>query len=652
MNNDKKLNDSFLRENEYIFKKYKPIKKIGKGTFGNIYSTIRLEDKNVFAIKTEKKNAEIKTLQSEAIYLFTLQGFGIPKYITYGHTKKYNVLIETLLDKSLFYIYIKRRILCGITDACFIGMQLLDRLEWIHSKDIIYRDVKPENFLIGINDPNVIYVVDFGLCKKYRSSKTGKHMLPKLTKKFNGTLRYASLNVVKGKESSRRDDLISLGYMLIYLIKRELPWEADFKKLNRERYFNLLLSKDTDGFGRLFNNIPSEIKEFVKYSKNLKFEQDPDYAYLRSLFNKLFLSKNIDYGKLTFSFIHSKDKKLLGMPRNNSTRKESPQYRILQNIKRERSKRQILSNVSFSNINSDSKNCSPISTNANKIILYSNNMKSSKFTRSEKDLRSDTNSNNLINVFKTINSKKKEIVRPTSKYHLKKRNKITINTSENYTLNSVFNNNDSYSDNRPKNYFKIDKKEKKTTYSNNKEEKETAFNAFQIKRILKNSRSLNITPNISYKSSFRKINRSNYMNKNKNNNNQIVSHIGNKSILFNNNMTYKSPLLKNYSAKNNEGIKIRYKEPIKNVKKFQKKQINLTSYMIPKPMDIASLNINKKRKFDPFSGDINDINFVFINNNIKISPKQNKKIQLTHSNTLKEIKDRFINNGFQTYNNY
>ena len=142
------------------------------------------------------------------------------------------------------------------------------------------------------------------------------------------------------------------------------------------------------------------------------------------------------------------------------------------------------------------------------------------------------------------------------------------------------------------------------------------------------------------------------MNKNRNNNNQIVSHIGNKSILFNNNMKYKSPLLKNCSAKNNEGIKIRYKEPIKNVKKFQKKQINLTSYMIPKPMDIASLNINKKRKFDPFSGDINDINFVFINNNIKISPKQNKKIQLTHSNTLKEIKDRFINNGFQTYNNY
>jgi casein kinase I family protein HRR25 len=397
MKDNKNLDDSFLKENEYIFKKYKPIKKIGKGTFGNIYSTIRLKDKNVFAIKTEKINANYKTLKSEAIYLFTLQGFGIPKYITYGHTKKYNILIETLLDKSLFFIYIKRRILCDITDACFIGMQLLDRLEWIHSKDIIYRDVKPENFLIGINDPNVIYVVDFGLCKKYRSSKTGKHILPKYTKKFNGTLRYASFNVVKGKESSRRDDLISLGYMLIYLIKRDLPWEADFKNLNKERYFNLLLSKDNDGFGRLFKNIPPEIIEFVKYSKNLKFEQDPDYSYLRSLFNKLFLSKNIDYKKLTFSFIHSKDKKLLGIPRNNSTRKESPQYRILKTIKKERSKRQITS--SLSNLKNDSQSYSPISTNENKIILYSNNMNSSKFTHSEKVLRNGNNSNNYINVF-------------------------------------------------------------------------------------------------------------------------------------------------------------------------------------------------------------------------------------------------------------
>jgi len=84
--------------------------------------------------------------------------------------------------------------------------------------------MKPGNLLIGIKDPNVIYIIDYGLCKKYRSSKTGKHILPKDLKKFVGTLKYASSNVVKGKESSRRDDLISLGFVLIQLYRRNLPW--------------------------------------------------------------------------------------------------------------------------------------------------------------------------------------------------------------------------------------------------------------------------------------------------------------------------------------------------------------------------------------------------------------------------------------------
>ena len=96
-------------------------------------------------------------------------------------------------------------------------MQLLDRLEWIHSKNIIYRDIKPQNFLIGKDDPNVIYIIDFGLCKKYRSSKTGKHILPRNSGLINGTIKYISAYALSGKEPSRRDDLIALGYLLIDL---------------------------------------------------------------------------------------------------------------------------------------------------------------------------------------------------------------------------------------------------------------------------------------------------------------------------------------------------------------------------------------------------------------------------------------------------
>ena len=353
--NENQLNDRFIDENKYIFKKYKPIKKIGEGKFGNIYSTIKLKDKNVFAMKTEKRNMLTETLESEAYYLYILQGFGIPKLITYGHTKNYNILIETLLDISLHDKFFRNKKVCNIFDACLIGIQIIDRLEWIHSKNIIYRDIKPEHFLLGINDPNTIYIVDFGLCKKYRSSKTGKHVLPKLTKMFNGTLLYSSINAMKGKELSRRDDLISLGYMLVYLIKRNLPWKFD--NTSKIKFFEILNLKETDGNGELFNQIPSEFIEFIKYSKNLKFEEDPNYSYLRSLFIKILNNMNINYRTLSFSWINSKNSKLSCLPRNNSVRKSNVHNRIIKKLKEEK-RRKLIKSETFNNINFDLKNLS------------------------------------------------------------------------------------------------------------------------------------------------------------------------------------------------------------------------------------------------------------------------------------------------------
>ena len=239
------------------------------------------------------------------------------------------------MDKSLYHLFIKKNYKCQITDICLIGIQILERLEWIHSKDIVYRDVKPENFLIGINDPNVIYVVDFGLCKKFRSSKTGKHLLPRLTGKFNGTLKYASPNVIRGKEASRRDDLISLGYILIYFYKRKLPWDFNFKTISKAQYLEIMLIKETNGFGKLFEGIPKEFEEFIKYSRNLKFEQDPDYSYLRSLLSKVIFNNE----KVTFSWISSqKRENLLGIPRNRLKKTVSPQIRLLKSLEEERKK--------------------------------------------------------------------------------------------------------------------------------------------------------------------------------------------------------------------------------------------------------------------------------------------------------------------------
>jgi serine/threonine protein kinase len=328
------IKDEFLVQNK-IFEKYYPLKKIDNGSFGNIYQVRRIADNKYFAMKTEKKNAPQQTLKSEANSLLNFQGgFGFPKFIGFGQTKHFNILIETLLDKSLYKLFIKKKNKCNINDVCLIGIQILHRLEWIHSKNYIYRDIKPENFLIGINDPNVIYIVDFGLCKKYRSSKTGKHISPRSTGKFNGTLIYASPNVVRGEESSRRDDLISLGYMLIYLFKRDLPWESSFKNLDQSKYFELIYLKETDGRNELFKNIPKEFIEYIKYTRKLKFEENPNYSYLRSLFNNCLSRINTNCKSLTFSWIHFQSKRPIGEP--NTLKNNSSQYKSNKNIFKEK----------------------------------------------------------------------------------------------------------------------------------------------------------------------------------------------------------------------------------------------------------------------------------------------------------------------------
>ena len=392
-----KLNDSFLKENKLIFKKYKPLKIIGKGAFGKIYSTIRLEDKSVFAMKTEKINTPRKMLETEAYFLILLQGFGIPKLITFGHTKNYNILIETLLGETLHDIFIRTKKPCDLKNMCLIAIQLIERLEFIHSKNIVYRDVKPENFMIGIKDPNIIYIVDFGLCKKYRSSKTGKHMLPRDTKKFNGTLKYSSVNVVKGKESSRRDDLISLGYVLIFLYKRNLPWTSDFKSLNRKTYFELVMTKLTNAGGDLFKNIPKELADYVKYCQNLKFEEDPNYNYMKGFFQKILNKYNCNIKKMNFCWIKPNDKNNKSLPR----KKSNPRNRILKNLETERCRK-----IKFNSLEKNNK-CQKNSVKNKDIINNKNEYILNYYTNSIHNPNDNAN-NKLIENHSNVNHNSKQ----------------------------------------------------------------------------------------------------------------------------------------------------------------------------------------------------------------------------------------------------
>ena len=341
-----KINERQL-QNHLFFGRYKVIEKIDQGTFGEVFLGLNTKTKDKVAIKLEPKRNPLHLLQTEAFYLFMLKGFGIPKIEAYGHNEKYNILVQTLLGKSLNYLFYKNEKSFSTKDVLMMGIQIIERLKFVHSKHLIHRDVKPENFLIGYTDPYILYLIDFGLAKKYRSSRTGKHVNFSITNRYTGTARYSSLNALKGYTVSRRDDIECVAYILIFFMRGGLPWENIEGKTSVERYTKIYKLKKLITPEKLCQNLPNEICEFLKYSRSLNFEQEPDYSYCCSLFNNA-LSKMECKNDLLFSWISDKIiiKKLKEMSSSNniytekgrkknslqiydmSKRKSSPQTRI------------------------------------------------------------------------------------------------------------------------------------------------------------------------------------------------------------------------------------------------------------------------------------------------------------------------------------
>ena len=189
-----------------------------------------------------------------------------------------------LLGKSLEDLmnYCNRKF--SVKTTTILANQLISRLEFIHSKKYIHRDVKPDNFLIGTQKKkHLIYVIDFGLSKKYIDPKTNTHIPYKDGKSLTGTVRYASLNTHMGIEQSRRDDLESLGYCLIYFLISQLPWQGMKAKGVKEKYEKIYNKKKNTSLESLIGNNPKEFADFVKYCRDLKFDEKPDYNYLKKL---------------------------------------------------------------------------------------------------------------------------------------------------------------------------------------------------------------------------------------------------------------------------------------------------------------------------------------------------------------------------------
>ena len=292
-----------------IFCKYQIIKLIWKGPFSSVYIGKYLTEKKYVAIKIQNKNANISQLEKEAYYQYLLKGIGVPKVLSFGRSGNNYILVETLLGKTLKQLFdLNKNPQSKMKDMCMAAIQIIDRIKFIHSKNIIHQDIKPENFLVGNPNTSLIYIIDFGLSKKYRSSRTNKHIKFSKNKPFNGTFNFSSINSMKGIEMTRRDDLESIGYMLIHLIKGKLPWSDYLNKELGERFEIIYNIKKNISNEVLCKGLPSEMCEYMDYVKSLKFDEEPNYNELKKLFISILDNMNEKYD-LNFSWSKKKVKK-------------------------------------------------------------------------------------------------------------------------------------------------------------------------------------------------------------------------------------------------------------------------------------------------------------------------------------------------------
>ena len=294
-NNSSNDNDEFNNIKDKIFlNKYHCINKIGKGAFGCIYKA--QYNQEFFALKFEnRKDIKHRALENEAMMLKYLQGTNIPSVKSYSSTKEYNILVMQLLGKSLEY-YSEKLYSFSIKTVCILGHQLLSILEFIHDKNIVHRDIKPDNLCMGLDYiSQKVFLIDFGLAKKYRSNSTLCHYPLVVKKGLTGTPRYASINALKGYEQSRRDDLESFGYVMMYLLRGELPWQGIIAKSKEERNKKILEKKLGTSSFELCDGFPIEFEKYLDYVKNLEYTETPDYDMLRDLLMSVMKQNNLKY---------------------------------------------------------------------------------------------------------------------------------------------------------------------------------------------------------------------------------------------------------------------------------------------------------------------------------------------------------------------
>lgn len=270
-------------------------RKLGSGSFGDIYFAVNTQTGEELAVKLENAKSKHPQLMYEAKLLKHLMGVpGIASVHYCGTEGGYNVMVMDLLGPSLEDLFNMCHRKLSLKTVLMLADQMLYRVEYLHSKSFIHRDIKPDNFLVGhARRCNIVYLIDFGLAKKYRDPKSQQHIPCKESKSLTGTARYASINAHLGLEQSRRDDLEAIAHVLVYFNRGQLPWQGFQANTKEEKYHMIMECKRATSPETLCKGFPIVFTSYLNYCRTLRFEDPPDYAYLRRLFKDLFMRKGL-----------------------------------------------------------------------------------------------------------------------------------------------------------------------------------------------------------------------------------------------------------------------------------------------------------------------------------------------------------------------
>ncbi|KAJ3239815.1 serine/threonine protein kinase [Chytriomyces hyalinus] len=265
-------------------------RKLGSGSFGEIYHGTNLQSGQELAIKLESIKSKHPQLEFEArVYKGLVGGIGVPNMYHFNVEGEYFCMVIDLLGPSLEDLFN----FCGrtfsIKTVLLLANQMISRIEYMHTKNFLHRDIKPDNFLMGLGkSANTVHVIDFGLAKKYRDGRTHIHIPYKENKSLTGTARYASVNTHLGVEQSRRDDLESIGYLLMYFCRGSLPWQGLKAATKKQKYDRIRDKKMGTSPEALCAGFPREFEVYLNYVRGLRFDDKPDYSFLKKLFADLY----------------------------------------------------------------------------------------------------------------------------------------------------------------------------------------------------------------------------------------------------------------------------------------------------------------------------------------------------------------------------